>query len=260
MKQWYEELFKNYANTYDKEQFTFGTKGEVDFIETEIGCDKTKKILDIGCGTGRHAIELAKRGYQVTGFDLSASQLEKAGEKAREEGVHVTFTREDARYFDFKNEFDLAIMLCEGAFPLMETDEMNFMILQNAGKSLKENGKFIFTTLNVLFPLFHSVKDFLNSYSEVNSKESKVEDCTFDLMTFRDFSTLTCPDDSNRLLTLKCNERYYAPSEITWLLKSLQFNNIGIFGCETGVFNRQIKLTPDHFEMLVVAEKCPLGI
>ncbi len=48
-----------------------GTRGEVDFIEKEINFDKTKRILDIGCGTGRHAIELAKRGYNVTGIDLS---------------------------------------------------------------------------------------------------------------------------------------------------------------------------------------------
>ena len=50
----------------------------------------------------------------------------------------------------------MAIMLCEGGFPLMETDEMNFKILQNAAKALKENGKFIFTTLNAFFPLYHS--------------------------------------------------------------------------------------------------------
>ncbi|MDP3581080.1 MAG: class I SAM-dependent methyltransferase, partial [Ignavibacteria bacterium] len=65
MKQWYEELFTNYSNTYDNEVFTTGTLGEVDFIEKEINYDKAKKILDIGCGTGRHSVELAKRGYKV---------------------------------------------------------------------------------------------------------------------------------------------------------------------------------------------------
>ncbi len=58
-------------------------------------------------------------------------------------------------------EFDLAIMLCEGGFPLMETDEMNYQILQSAAKALNDKGKLIFTTLNGLFPLFHSVKEFL---------------------------------------------------------------------------------------------------
>jgi len=82
MKQWYEELFANYASTYDKEEFTKGTIQEVDFLESEIEFDRTRQILDVGCGTGRHAIELAKRGYQVTGIDLSEDQLKKAREKA----------------------------------------------------------------------------------------------------------------------------------------------------------------------------------
>ncbi len=58
------------------------------------------------------------------------------------------------------HEFDLAIMLCEGAFPLMETDEMNYQILQTPPRALSHKGKLIFTTLNGLFPLFHSVTEF----------------------------------------------------------------------------------------------------
>ncbi len=87
MKQWYEEFFENYAEAYDKESFTQGTVGEVDFIEREINSDKGKRILDIGCGTGRHAIELAKRGYDVTGVDLSPAQVNKAVQKAEKEMV-----------------------------------------------------------------------------------------------------------------------------------------------------------------------------
>lgn len=255
MKQWYEELFTDYADTYDKEVYTQGTVGEVGFIEAEIGGDKSVNILDIGCGTGRHAVELAKRGYRVVGIDLSESQLARARDKARWAGVEVTFMKKDARQLEFSDRFDLAIMLCEGAFPLMETDEMNFRILENAGRALKPGGKFIFTTLNVLFPLFHSVKEFLNSHSENNATESKVVESTFDLMTFRDHSTFTATDDSGRQKTLHSNERYYAPSEITWLLKSLNFAEIGIFGCNTGDFSREHPLTSDHFEMLVVARK-----
>ena len=70
MKQWYESLFENYGLKYDNEIFTQGTIGECDFIEIEIKSNKNLKILDIGCGTGRHSIELTKRGYQVTGIDL----------------------------------------------------------------------------------------------------------------------------------------------------------------------------------------------
>lgn len=91
MKPWYEELFENYAETYDREEFTRGTIGECDFIEKEIHYDKTKKILDIGCGTGRHSVELSKRGYSVTGIDLSETQLRRARQKAAMQSLAVIF-------------------------------------------------------------------------------------------------------------------------------------------------------------------------
>ena len=161
MKQWYEELFENYGIKYNNESFTQGTIGECDFIEKEINHNKAIRILDIGCGTGRHSIELARRGYTVVGVDLSESQLKRAKEKTSAQKLSIVFKKHDARKLSFINEFDLVIMLCEGAFPLMETDEMNFQILKNTSNALKPKGKLIFTTLNGLFPLFHSVKEFL---------------------------------------------------------------------------------------------------
>lgn len=250
MKQWYEELFTNYSNKYENEVFTQGTLGEVDFIEKEINYDKNCKILDIGCGTGRHDIELAKRGYNVTGIDLSESMLAKAREKAEKAGVNLNLQLADARKLQFENQFDLVIMLCEGAFPLMETDEMNFEILKNAAKALKKDGKLIFTTLNGLYPLYHSVKEFMDS----NMVDGASKDNSFDLMTFRDMSTFEMEDDDGNSKVLECNERYYVPSEITWLLKSLDFNKIDIFGCKIGNFSRDDELTTEDFEMLVVAE------
>jgi len=118
MKQWYEKLFDNYGNQYDKESFTQGTIGECDFIEKELNYDRSLKIMDIGCGTGRHTIELTKRGYFVTGIDLSESQLDKAREKAEKLDLKIDFLKHDARNLPFENQFDAAVMLCEGGFPL----------------------------------------------------------------------------------------------------------------------------------------------
>lgn len=252
-KQWYESLFENYGEKYDKESFIQGTLGECDFIEKEINSDKSLNILDVGCGTGRHSIELAKRGYDLTGIDLSESQLNRAREKARSENVAVKFYKQDARNLSFVNEFNLAIMLCEGGFPLMETDEMNFKILENVTKTLKSNSKFIFTTLNGLFPLFHSVEKFLDSEKEHGN--ATYRDNTFDLMTFRDHNVTEFEDDSGNKNQLECNERYYIPSEITWLLKSLGYKTIYIFGAKLGKFSRKDNLTTEDFEMLVIAEK-----
>jgi len=253
MKKWYEELFHNYGIKYDNESFAQGTIGECNFIENEIGYNKSIKIIDIGCGTGRHSIELAKRGYDVTGIDLSSSLLNRAKEKALKLNLNIDFQLHDARKLPFENKFDLAIMLCEAAFPLMETDEMNFEILKNTGNSLKSKGKLIFTTLNGLFPLYHSVKDFHASTS--SEDDAKYDNNSFDLMTFRDYNTTTVVDDLGNEKILNCNERYYVPSEITWLLKTLGFKNIDIYGAKLGAFSRDHNLTTDDYEMLVISEK-----
>jgi len=250
MKQWYQQLFDHYADSYENEEFTKGTIGEADFIEEAIRRNKSAKILDVGCGTGRHAIELAIRGYDVIGVDLSEPMLRKARERAIERGVSVEFLQQDARSLHFTNQFDLVMMVCEGGFPLMETDEMNYQILRNAAAALKSDGKLILTTLNGLFPLFHSVKDFVNEGTTGVSRAN-----TFDLLTFRDHSQYEFVDDEGESRTLQCNERYYVPSEITWLLRSLAFRTINIYGCEIGKWSRDVPLTTDHFEMLVVAER-----
>jgi len=251
MAQWYETLFANFGKTYDKEVFTQGTQGEADFIERELDGDRSKRILDIGCGTGRHAIELVIRGYHVTGFDLSEGQLRLAREKAAAAGVSVDFQRRDATRPHFNREFDAAVMFCEGAFPLMETDEKNHAILIHAGAALKPGGKLLMTTLNALFPLFHSVKDFL----QANESGTTTGKLTFDLMTFREHAEMTFADDDGQSQTITSNERYYTPPEMHWLLKTAGFAKVDIFGCHIGQFSREHVLTHDDFEMLVVAEK-----
>jgi len=251
-KQWYVELFENYGNQYDRESFTKGTIGEVNFLEKEFDFDRSIHILDVGCGTGRHAIELTKRGYHVTGVDLSENQLALARKKAADSNLAIDFQRHDARNLPFHQEFDMAIMLCEGGFPLMETDEMNYDILKNVSESLKTKSKFIFTTLNGLFPIYHSVEKFCNSGKEEGNATYKSN--TFDLMTFRDHNITELVDDTGKKMTLHSNERYYIPSEITWLLKSLGFKCIDIFGAKLGAFSRENKLTTEDFEMLVIAE------
>lgn len=252
-KQWYEVLFENYGEKYEKEIFTHGTLGECDFIEKELNYNRNLRIIDIGCGTGRHSIELTRRGYRMTGIDLSESLLSKAREKSEQLGLKIDFLKHDARDLPFYQEFDVAIMLCEGGFPLMETDEMNYEILKNVSDSLKEKSKFIFTTLNGLFPLHHSINEF-HAEGSVEGNAS-YHSSGFDLMTFRDYNITRVVDDKGVEKELECNERYYVPSEINWLLKTLGFTKIDIFGAKIGAFSRKDKLCTEDYEMLVIAER-----
>ncbi|MGB4300103.1 MAG: class I SAM-dependent methyltransferase [Candidatus Saccharicenans sp.] len=132
--------------------------------------------------TIRNYLLRARRGYAVMGADLSESMLKRAREKAEENKVRVNFIQADTHNLPFEREFDVAIMLCEGGFPLMEADEMNFEILKHVTRDIRPGGKFIFTTLNALFPLFHSVKEFKGA-TEAGSL-GLGQNNTFDLMTF----------------------------------------------------------------------------
>jgi hypothetical protein len=142
-------------------------------------------------------------------------------------------------------------MMCEGGFSLMETDEMDFEILKNVTKSLKPHTKFIFTTTNGLFPLYNNVDEFF--VSTVEEGNSQCKNNSFDLMTFRGHSIVDFEDDDGNKKTLECNERYYVPCEITWLLKSLGYKTIDIYGARLGEFSREHQLTTKDFEMLVIA-------
>ena len=74
-------------------------------------------------------------------------------------------------------------------------------------------------------------------------------------MTFRDYSLYETLDDQGSKKKLRCNERYYVPSELTWQLKSLGFRLVNIYGCQLGNFSRTKELTTEDFETLVIAEK-----
>lgn len=150
----WEEFFNREAPHYLDEPFTKNTKEEIEFIMREFRLPKGAKILDVGCGVGRHSLELAKRGYKVTGIDISEGMLREAMKKAEEEDVQVEFIKADATKFKRENEFDAAICLCEGAFSLLglsdDPIEHDLAILRNVYDSLKPGGKFLLTALSAL--------------------------------------------------------------------------------------------------------------
>jgi SAM-dependent methyltransferase len=235
---WYEEYFNELGEKYDKEPFTRGTKGEADFIEQELNHDRSRRILDVGCGTGRHSLELARRGYTVVGLDLSKVFVERARKLAEEASLDtVTFVHGDARDMKYSQEFDMVLSICEGAFSLMETDSMNYRILDGIHRALREGGKFILTTLHTAYALTHQLGG------------------EFDIVTSREKYTIQTTDDQGNAKKFVCEDRYYICSEVNWLLKTVGFRKTEFFGCKLGAFSRELKPSKDDFEILVVAEK-----
>ena len=103
-------------------------------------------VVDLGCGRGRHAIPLARKGCRVTGVDLSEKMLGIARTRAHREGVSVEWVREDMRVFRRPGAFDLCLSLFTsfGYF----RDEENQLVLDNVGASLKEGGTLLLDLRN----------------------------------------------------------------------------------------------------------------
>jgi SAM-dependent methyltransferase len=112
---WFEPLADHMGDAYLRYSFTRGTAQEVGFLAEALGLGPGTRLLDVGCGPGRHAHALAARGVEVVGVDISRRFVDIA---RRDALPGATFHRADARHLRFEAEFDAAISLCQGAFGL----------------------------------------------------------------------------------------------------------------------------------------------
>ena len=99
-------------------------------------------VLDLCCGPGRHSVEFAKAGFQVTGVDKSTFLLERAREHVSRSGVAVEFVQEDMRNFVRPASFDLACSMFTSFGYFKDPDE-DLQVLRNIHESLKEKGALI---------------------------------------------------------------------------------------------------------------------
>lgn len=143
---WWEELFNDdFIRTMAK--VTDAQIGaEVTFIEESLGCEAGAMILDLACGTGRHAVELAARKYQVVGFDLSLAMLARASDEAQDRKQKINFVQGDMREMTFEETFD-GVYSWNTSFGYFD-EQQNSAVIAKVHKSLKKGGQFLLDVVN----------------------------------------------------------------------------------------------------------------
>lgn len=241
-KSTWETFFDSHAPIYEENVFTKNTVHEVDFLLQELELPPGGSVLDVGCGTGRHSIELAKRGYAVTGLDLSSEMLARAAKAAEAAGVQVQWLRSDATQFSLPGTYDAAVCLCEGAFGLLSQQDdpidQPLSILRNISRSLKPRAKAVLTVLNGAAMLRkHQNKD--------------VAQGRFDPLTMVESSE--CPPREG-LPAVAVRERAFVPTELVLLFRLAGMAVLNVWGGTAGNWGKR-PLDLDEIEIMVVARK-----
>ncbi|MFW6046882.1 MAG: class I SAM-dependent methyltransferase [Candidatus Woesearchaeota archaeon] len=222
------------------EKFLPGTEKEVDFLENEFNLKNNDKVIDLGCGAGRHSIELASRNYDVVGIDISEKMLNKAKKRAENKNVKdkITFKKGDLSllYEKFKtnNIIKLAICLCESGFGVLGGSKEDLKFLKNVLNILEKGGYMVLTTFNGLRRYIKSKDknerfDYLNGILHWEGPEKNGD-------------------------TLEEYQRLYIPSEIKLLFEIAGFKKVEVFGCQPGKFKKQ-KLKIEDKEMMIIGKK-----
>lgn len=190
------------------------TVRQVDFVVEVLGLQGQERILDLACGFGRHALELARRGYAVVGVDITAEYVAEAQKQAREERLSNTeFICADLREVSFCGEFDAVLNLADGAIGYLENDDENLKIFDLVASALKKGGRHLMEVCNAAY----AEKHFPRRHWEAGSRSISLADFKWNKLESRMLysghvlkygETLAEPDDrgpesSTRLYTLE---------------------------------------------------------
>jgi SAM-dependent methyltransferase len=150
---YFAEVAEHLGEAYLRYSFTKGSEQEVGFLLELLQLPAGARVLDVGCGPGRHSVLLAQAGLAVTGVDVSRRFLDIAADRCRAAGVKAAFFEVDARRMPFDDEFDAVISICQGGFGLMGPDDG--LVLRRMMEATRSGGRVVLTAFSSLFEAAH---------------------------------------------------------------------------------------------------------
>jgi len=219
---WFEPIAAHLGSAYLRYSFTKGTEQEVDFLLDHLSLRAPSSILDVGCGPGRHAISLARRGYRVHGVDISQDFIGLATASVAKEGLEhlATFEQRDAREMPFVDQFDVVLCLCQGAFGLMRANSDDELVLAGFSQALQPGGKFALSAFNAYFAVkYHEEAEF-DADSGVSSENTKVL------------------NPEGKSLEFVLHTGCYTPRELRLMAKDAQLSIDNMYSVEPGAYKR----------------------
>ncbi len=175
---WVEDVADHLGAAYLRYSHTMGTRQEIDHLVAALGLGPGMRVLDVGCGPGRHTIELARRGIEAHGVDISQRFVDVAIELAADAstGGRATFERLDARHLTFVHEFDVAICLCQGAFGMMRANGDDDAVLAGIARALRPGGRLALTAFNAYFAVRYHTDAQFDAGTGVSHERTEVRD------------------------------------------------------------------------------------
>ncbi len=203
----------------------------VDFCIEVLNLGKGKSLLDIACGAGDHSVLFAKRGLNVSGFDLSNCLIEVAKKRAGEAGLKVDFTPADMREMDFKERFEAAVLLSH-SFGFFNHEE-NMGVLKGTYKALAKGGRLLLDLMNP-----YNLPRFQKAWTKLEGGYLLTEPHVIDAPAgvLRGRPAIFVDTESGRIILMNEDAmsnndiRMYTALEITRMLKEVGFSKTEFYG------------------------------